>query len=96
MATKIEAGRLLRVRAARRVDQGMKATKEAAMAKVFSTEAAFSVIDDAMQIMGGIGYTTDYPLERHLRDARAGLFVGGSSEMMRLIIQRETFNELVR
>lgn len=95
MVTKIEAGRLLRVRAARMIDNGIKATREAAMAKVFSTEAAFSVINDAMQIMGGIGYTTDYPLERHMRDARAGTFVGGSSEMMRLVIQRETYNELL-
>ena len=74
---------------------GLKADKEAAISKLVATEGAFKMISDAMQIMGGIGYTTDYPIERHFRDARNGPFVGGSSEMMRLIIQREAYKEML-
>jgi len=48
-----------------------------------------------MQIMGGIGYTSDYSIERHFRDARNGLFVAGTSEMMRLIIQRDTYKQIL-
>jgi alkylation response protein AidB-like acyl-CoA dehydrogenase len=95
MATAVDSARPLCVQAARMIDRGINATKEAAMAKLVATEGAFGVISDAMQIMGGIGYTTDYPIERHFRDARNGLFVAGSSEMMRLIIQRETYSQIV-
>ncbi len=95
MAATIESAKLLCCQAARMIDKGLDATKEAAMAKMVSTEGAFNVINNAMQIMGGIGYTTHYPIERHFRDARNGLFVAGTSEMMKLIIQRETYKEIM-
>ena len=95
MATTLESARLLSIQAGRLIDKGLDATKEAAMAKMVATEGAFDVINNAMQILGGIGYTTDYSIERHFRDARNGLFVAGTSEMMRLIIQRETYKEIV-
>ena len=95
MATTLESARLLSLQAGRLIDKGLDATKEAAMAKMVATEGAFDVVNNAMQIMGGIGYTTDYSIERHFRDARNGLFVAGSSEMMRLIIQRETYKEIL-
>jgi len=95
MATTLESARLLSIQAGRLIDKGLDATKEAAMAKMVATEGAFAVINNAMQILGGIGYTTDYSIERHFRDARNGLFVAGTSEMMRLIIQRETYKEIV-
>jgi alkylation response protein AidB-like acyl-CoA dehydrogenase len=95
MAVTIESARLLDIQAARMIDMDLKADKEVAIAKLVATEGAFKVINEAMQIMGGIGYTTDYPIERHFRDARLGLLVAGSSEMMRLIIQREVYNESV-
>ncbi|MBW2009195.1 MAG: acyl-CoA dehydrogenase family protein [Deltaproteobacteria bacterium] len=95
MAVTLESARLLNLQAGRMIDRGLDATKEAAMAKLVATEGAFEVIHNAMQIMGGIGYTTDYSIERHFRDARNGLFVAGSSEMMRLIIQRDTYKELL-
>ena len=95
MATTLESARLLSIQAGRLIDKGLDATKEAAMAKMVATEGAFDVINNAMQILGGIGYTTDYSIERHFRDARNGLFVAGTSEMMRLIIQRETYKEIL-
>ena len=95
MATTLESARLLSLQAGRLIDKGLDATKEAAMAKMVATEGAFDVINNAMQILGGIGYTTDYSIERHFRDARNGLLVAGSSEMMRLIIQRETYKEIL-
>jgi len=81
MATTLESARLLSLQAGRLIDQGLDATKEAAMAKMVATEGAFDVINNAMQILGGIGYTTDYSIERHFRDARNGLFVAGTSEL---------------
>jgi len=95
MAVTLESARLLTLQAARMIDQGVESTKAAAMAKLATTEGAFDVINNAMQIMGGIGYTSDYSIERHFRDARNGLFVAGTSEMMRLIIQRDTYKELL-
>ena len=95
MMVTIESARLLVIQAARMIDMRLKADKEVAIAKLVSTEGGFKVINEAMQIMGGIGYTTDYPVERHFRDARLGLLAAGSSEMMRLIIQREVYNEFV-
>ena len=93
MATKIEAARLLRIKAARMLDQGKNVTQEAAMAKVFAAEASFWVVSEAMQIMGGIGYTTKFPIERHFRDVRGGMIAVGTNEIMRLVIQREVYNE---
>ena len=93
MATKIEAARLLRIQAARMFDQGRNVTREAAMAKLFSAEAAFWVVSEAMQIMGGIGFTTKFPIERHFRDVRGGMIAVGTNEIMRLVIQREVYNQ---
>lgn len=95
MTATIESARFLCLQAGRMIDRGLDATKEAAMAKLVATEGAFRVVNDAMQIMGGIGYTSDYSIERHFRDARNGLFVAGTSEMMRLVIQRETYREIL-
>ncbi len=93
MATKIEAARLLRIKAARMLDQDMDVTKAASIAKVFAAESAFWVASEAMQIMGGIGYTSEYPIERHFRDLRFGMIGVGSNEIMRLLIQREVYKE---
>ena len=95
MAATLESARLLCLQAARMIDKGLGATKEAAISKMVATEGAFDVINNSMQIMGGIGYTTDYSIERHFRDARNGLLVAGTSEMMKLIIQREVYKEIL-
>jgi alkylation response protein AidB-like acyl-CoA dehydrogenase len=65
-------------------------------AKKFSTEAAWEVINHSMQIMGGIGYTNVYPIERLLRDARLIMIWTGTNEVMDLIIQHEYYDEVLK
>jgi alkylation response protein AidB-like acyl-CoA dehydrogenase len=89
MATRIEAARLLVWEAARMKDRNMKFTKQSAMAKVFASEAAMWVTTKAIQIHGGYGYTTDYPVERHFRDAKITEIYEGTSEIQRIVIANE-------
>jgi alkylation response protein AidB-like acyl-CoA dehydrogenase len=94
MATELEAARLMIYQAAHKVDRKTPdATKFAAMAKRFATDAGFNVINDALQLHGGYGYLKDFPLERHLRDARVHQILEGTNEIMRVIIAREMFKE---
>ncbi len=93
MAMKLEAGRALTLTAARMYDRGQKITKEASIAKLYTTEAAIQITNDALQILGGAGYTTDYPIERFLRDARLMTIGGGTAEILRFLIQREVYKE---
>jgi alkylation response protein AidB-like acyl-CoA dehydrogenase len=93
MATQIEAARLLVLKAARMYDKGMKITKEAAMAKIFATEASVKVADTALQILGGNGYMKDRRVEQFLRDARLMMIGGGTAEILRFLIQREIYKE---
>ncbi len=93
MACRIDAARLMRIKAARMMDAGMEVTKEAAMAKLIAAENAFWVANEAMQIMGGIGVTTKTAIERHFRDLRVGMVAVGTNEIMRLVIQREVYKE---
>ncbi|TFG31942.1 acyl-CoA dehydrogenase [Candidatus Thorarchaeota archaeon] len=93
MAMKLEAGRALTLTAARMYDKGQKITKEASIAKLYTTEAAIQITNDALQILGGAGYTTDYPIERFLRDARLMTIGGGTAEILRFLIQREVYKE---
>ncbi len=93
MAMKLEAGRALTLTAARMYDRGENITKEASIAKLYTTEAAVQITNDALQILGGMGYTTDYPIERFLRDARLMTIGGGTAEILRFLIQREVFKE---
>ncbi|MCK4471361.1 MAG: acyl-CoA dehydrogenase, partial [Anaerolineae bacterium] len=64
-------------------------------AKAFATDAAWEVVNDAMQIMGGIGYTNIYPIERMLRDTRLMMIWTGTNEIMNLIIQHEYYKEIL-
>lgn len=64
------------------------ATMRNAMAKRFATDVGFRVCDDALQLHGGYGYLRDYPVERHLRDARVHRILEGTNEIMRLIVAR--------
>jgi alkylation response protein AidB-like acyl-CoA dehydrogenase/acyl dehydratase/putative sterol carrier protein len=94
MATRIRAARLLLITAARMIERGLPCTKEATMAKLFATEASVECCDLAIQICGGAGYVRDfYPLEQFYRDARLGTIGGGTSEIMRFLIQREVYIE---
>lgn len=86
MTVAYEAARLLTLRAAWLKDKGERYTREAAMAKLKASEAASFCATKCLQIHGGYGYTTDYPAERHLRDARITEIYEGTSEIMRMII----------
>lgn len=87
--TRLEGARLLLLRAAYLKDQKKYYAKEASMAKVYATESANKACYDAIQILGGYGYTGDYPVERHYRDVRITTIYEGTSEIQRLIIARE-------
>ena len=89
MATEIEAARLLTMRAAILKDQGKTVTLESSMAKVYASETAVKVGEEAVQIHGGYGYTTDYPVERAWRDAKLCTIGEGTSEIQRMVIARE-------
>ncbi|HTK31031.1 MAG TPA: acyl-CoA dehydrogenase [Candidatus Saccharimonadaceae bacterium] len=89
MALKIDASRLLVYRAAAMKDAGQEFTKEAAMAKLFASEAANWVTDKAIQIFGGMGYCRDVPVERMHRDAKLMEIGEGTSEIQRMVIARE-------
>ncbi len=93
MYTALEASRLLLMNAAYKKEQGRSFAKEASMAKLFATEAANKACYEAMQIFGGYGYTSDFPIERYTRDARITTIYEGTSEIQRLIIAREILNE---
>jgi alkylation response protein AidB-like acyl-CoA dehydrogenase len=92
MATDLEAARLLVRRAAAALDEGdPAATRLAAMAKRFATDAGFEIANEALQLHGGYGYLKDYPLERIVRDLRVHQILEGTNEIMRVIIAREMF-----
>jgi butyryl-CoA dehydrogenase len=88
MATELDAARLLALRAAWLKDQGQAYTREAAMAKLFASEAAGRIADQALQIHGGYGYVKEYPVERYYRDVRVTRIYEGTSEIQRLVIAR--------
>jgi len=92
MATELEAARLMVRRAAAALDAGdPAATRLAAMAKRFATDAGFEIANQALQLHGGYGYLKDYPLERIVRDLRVHQILEGTNEIMRVIIAREIF-----
>ena len=89
MATETEASRLLAHRAAAMKDAGEDISKLSAMAKLHASEAAMRVATKAVQVHGGNGYTTDYPVERHFRDAKITEIYEGTSEIQRMVIARQ-------
>jgi butyryl-CoA dehydrogenase len=86
MATKIEAARLLTLKAAYNKSNNLPYAKEAAMAKLFASDVAMSVTTDAVQVFGGYGYSREYPVERLMRDAKITQIYEGTSEAMRMVI----------
>lgn len=88
MATRIDAARLLCLRAAWQKDNRQDYTESAAMAKVFSSETAMWVTTEAIQILGGYGYVKEYHVERMMRDAKITQIYEGTSEMQRIVISR--------
>ncbi|MFX0017534.1 MAG: acyl-CoA dehydrogenase family protein [Promethearchaeota archaeon] len=92
MATKLQAARLLAYSAAALKEKKIDITKEASMAKAFSSKTAVEITSEAVQIHGGDGYTDTYPVERYMRDAKFFQIGGGTSEIQNLIIAREELN----
>ena len=88
MATRVDASRLLVWRAARAIDAGQSAAKEAAMAKLFASETAMWCTWAAVQTLGGWGYSREYPVEKWMRDAKLEEIEEGTSDIQRLIISR--------
>jgi alkylation response protein AidB-like acyl-CoA dehydrogenase len=92
--TELEAARLLLMSAAYRKESGKSFAKEASMAKMFATEAANKACYKALQMLGGYGYTQDFPVERYARDARITAIYEGTNEIQRLIISREILKNI--
>ncbi|MFE9609465.1 acyl-CoA dehydrogenase family protein [Streptomyces sp. NPDC006012] len=88
MATQIEAGRALYLAAARLRDAGLPFAKQAAMAKLHCTDTAMKVTTDAVQVLGGYGYTADFPVERYMREAKVLQIVEGTNQIQRMVIAR--------
>ncbi len=88
MATKLEAARLLTRSAAERKQSGQRADVEAGMAKLFASETAFEIATEALRIHGGVGYSTELPVERYFRDAPLMIIGEGTNEIQRLVIAR--------
>jgi alkylation response protein AidB-like acyl-CoA dehydrogenase len=89
MATQLDAARLLTIRAAQRKDAGLPVTREAAMAKLYASEAAVRICDEGVQIHGGYGFIKDYPAEKFYRDVKLCTIGEGTSEIQRTVIARE-------
>ena len=93
LATEIEASRLLVEKAAKLYDQNSFSSKIASMAKLKATDTAMKVTTDAVQILGGVGYTTEYPVERLMRDAKVLQIVEGTNQIQKVIISKNIKNE---
>jgi alkylation response protein AidB-like acyl-CoA dehydrogenase len=91
MATRVDAARLLVYRAAMGSNDGVPSIRETSMAKVFANETAKAVTDMAMEILGGYGYTTEFPVERMLRDSRGWPLAGGTLQIQKILIAAMQF-----
>lgn len=92
--TELEASRLLLMNAAFKKEQGKPFAREASMAKYFATEAADRACFNAIQILGGYGYTNEFPVERYARDVRITLIYEGTNQIQRMIVARDIINSL--
>jgi len=93
MATELDAARLLNYRAATRLDRGERVTRESSMAKLFASEAAVRIANEAVQIHGGYGFIKDYPVEKFYRDVKLCTIGEGTSEIQRLVIARQLLKD---
>jgi alkylation response protein AidB-like acyl-CoA dehydrogenase len=96
MATELDAAELLLLRAAWLQDAGKPYEKESAMAKMFASDVAMRAAIEGVQVLGGYGYCKEFPMERHMRDAKICQIYEGTNEIMRLVIARNLFKELQR
>jgi alkylation response protein AidB-like acyl-CoA dehydrogenase len=93
METRCEAARGLLYRCGQLIDEGAEVTKLSAMVKLYCSDAAMDVTTDAVQILGGYGYISEYPVERMMRDAKITQIYEGTNEVQRLVIAREMLKE---
>jgi alkylation response protein AidB-like acyl-CoA dehydrogenase len=93
MATELEASRLMVYEAAKLKDDGKPFTRLSSMAKLKASEMAMKVTTDAVQILGGVGYTKEYPVERYMRDAKVLQIVEGTSQVQKIVIARDLVKE---
>jgi alkylation response protein AidB-like acyl-CoA dehydrogenase len=93
MAVRINASRLLTYRAATLKDQGLPCTKEGAMAKLFASRTAREACNESLQIHGGYGYTDEFAIERHYRDAKVTEIYEGTSEIQKIVISRAVLGQ---
>jgi alkylation response protein AidB-like acyl-CoA dehydrogenase len=96
MEARVEGARLLVRKAAWLRDQGEEHTKAAAIAKLVATDAAMAVTTDAVQVLGGYGYTREYPVERYMRDAKVMQIVEGTNQVQRVVIARSLKRDALR
>jgi alkylation response protein AidB-like acyl-CoA dehydrogenase len=89
MAAAVDSARATYLHAARRRDAGRPYSREASVAKLVASDAAMKVTTDAVQVLGGYGYTADFPLERYMRDAKVMQIFEGTNQIQRLVISRE-------
>jgi alkylation response protein AidB-like acyl-CoA dehydrogenase len=89
MAAAVDAARATYLLAARKRDAGRPFSRDAAVAKMLATDTAMRVTTDAVQVLGGYGYTRDYPVERYLREAKATQIFEGTNQIQRLVISRQ-------
>jgi alkylation response protein AidB-like acyl-CoA dehydrogenase len=94
MATEVEASNLLVERAAEKYDKKIPDQKLASMAKMKATDTAMYVTTEAVQILGGVGYTSEYPLERYMRDAKVLQIVEGTNQIQKVVIARNLKKEI--
>lgn len=92
MAATVEAARALYIDAARRRDRGMPFKRQASIAKLVATDGAMKVTTDAVQVLGGAGYTRDFPVERYMREAKVPQIFEGTNQIQRVVIARELKN----
>jgi len=89
MAAAVESARATYLEAARRRDRGLPFTRQASIAKLVATDAAMRVTTDAVQVLGGAGYTRDFPMERYMREAKVPQIFEGTNQIQRMVIARE-------
>ncbi|MDX6427828.1 MAG: hypothetical protein QOE54_194, partial [Streptosporangiaceae bacterium] len=88
MAAAVESARATYLDAARRKDRGLPFSRQASIAKLIATDAAMKVTTDAVQVLGGNGYTRDYPAERYMREAKVMQIFEGTNQIQRMVIGR--------
>jgi alkylation response protein AidB-like acyl-CoA dehydrogenase len=88
MAAAVESARAVTLEAARRRDGGLPFSRQASIAKLVATDAAMKVTTDAVQVLGGFGYTKEFPVERHMREAKVMQIFEGTNQIQRLVIAR--------